>query len=112
MVAPMSLRPDLHQCCGYIRRTPAPTRLQTEAEALNLQGWPIFDERFKKLLEEESNCMHQDLAGNAFPTTCLTACILALIFAAELKYAEENEVEVSTDSEVKAAMALMQMVET
>ena len=83
-------------------------RMQTGAESLNFQGWPILEPRFSDLLENESNAFHQDLAGNAFPTTCVLACILSLIFAGNFRDEGEGNEAAVTDTDIQAAMSLMQ----
>ena len=83
----------------------------TGAESLNFQGWPIFEERFQDLLESESNHVHQDLAGNTFPTTCVAACILAIVFAADLTSEEDGDHACSTAADIDKAMLLLRQAE-
>ena len=82
-------------------------RLITGAESLSFQGWPIFDERFKDLLENESNAAQQDLAGNAFPTTCILACVLAILFAADIDIKQDDEEDERTSSSATAIQQAM-----
>ena len=78
----------------------------TGAESLAFQGWPIYDPRFAELLKNESNNNQQDLAGNAFPTTCIVACVVAIIFAGDVK--EEGDTSISsTAADVQKALQLM-----
>ena len=81
-------------------------RMVTGPESLNFQGWPIFDTRFKDLLEDESNAAQQDLAGNAFPTTCILACVLATLFAADIKQDDEDSTS-SSAAAIEQAMLLL-----
>ena len=81
-------------------------RMLTGAESLAFQGWPIYDPRFAELLQNESNNNQQDLAGNAFPTTCIVACVVAIIFAGDVK--EEGDTSISsTAADVQRALQLM-----
>ena len=79
-------------------------RMLTGAESLAFQGWPIYDPRFAELLKNESNNNQQDLAGNAFPTTCIVACVVAIIFAGDVKEEDESS---STAADVQKALQLM-----
>ena len=78
-------------------------RMVTGAESLNFIGWPIFESRFQDLLDNESNHLMQDLAGNAFPTTCILACVLAIVFAGDIKSKQDVH---SSNADIERAMLL------
>ena len=83
-------------------------RLQTAVESLNFQGWPVFDERFAQLIDNESNHFLQDPAGNASPTTCIVACIVAILISADFKEPSGSETAcISTASDVENAFAML-----
>ena len=72
-------------------------------EALSLAGWPTRRQNMQSMVSERSNAFLQDLAGNAFPSTCIAAVLAALFFAAD-----ECSASVQTDDgDVSEAMALM-----
>ena len=46
-------------------------RLLLGAEALQLQGWPVLDTRWRAMLQKYSDRNLHDIAGNAFPLTII-----------------------------------------
>ena len=80
-------------------------RLICGTEALELLGWPAADKRFGPILEETSQCLLHDLAGNAFATTVLSAIVVAIIFS--IKSFAEDTVDAPSKEEIADAIRLL-----
>ena len=91
---PKSLQPHHRFLLGY--------------ESMLLQGWLVSDSRFKVFVAAAENAFLQDLAGNAFPTTCVQAVVAALLFALRLDDAREEECAlVTSENDVAKAMKML-----
>jgi hypothetical protein len=70
-----------------------------------LQGWPIFEQRWTRLIESCSNSELQSLAGNAFPGTVIASLVGSLVFA--IDWAEEGADSFTDRNAVQSAMDLL-----
>ena len=80
-------------------------RLICGTEALELLGWPAADKRFGPILDETSQCLLHDLAGNAFATTVLSAIVVAIMFS--IKSFAQDTVDAASKEEIDEAMRLL-----
>ena len=80
-------------------------RLLLGAEALQLQGWPVFHTRWRDMLQKYSDRNLHDLAGNAFPLTIIQCLITAVTFAAAAREQFDDHPH-TCDGAVAAALAL------
>jgi site-specific DNA-cytosine methylase len=77
-------------------------------EKMMIQGWPIAGPKFSGIKEsrgDRANGLFEDLAGNAFPCTVMSALITAIVFAIDPKVDQPDEI-VTDDSDVASALAL------
>ena len=73
-----------------------------------IQGWPIAGPKFSGIKEsrgDRANGLFEDLAGNAFPCTVMSALITAIVFAIDPKVDQPDEI-VTDDSDVASVLAL------
>jgi len=79
----VSLSPDDPLSCGCDVH-----RCLLGEESLMFNGFPTRLECFKAMTAERHNSWLQDLAGNAFASTCIAALVMAIIFSLEAREAE------------------------
>jgi site-specific DNA-cytosine methylase len=70
-------------------------RLLHGSEALQLNGWPVNNERLRDLVDSHNPKFLADLAGNSFASTVIVAIVAATLFSA--KYLKEAAVEANLD---------------
>lgn len=78
------------------------------AEALAIQGWPIFSVKWSNMLSDYSDRFLGNLAGNAFPGTVIAAIINALVFS--IDSADTNDGSSTTRGACDEALTLLSEV--
>ena len=90
---------------------PSVHRLLHGREALLLNGFPVGENRFEKLISETKPSFLHDLGGNAFASTVVVSLVAAVLFAVDLKQEGSNET-VQTVDDAAAAIILMKRART
>jgi hypothetical protein len=81
-------------------------RCITGEECLTFQGFPCRSEELSPIVETASNGFLQDLAGNAFPSTCIASILVGLFFATEQRDATPL-LETPAQEDVANALGLL-----
>jgi hypothetical protein len=85
---------SLHRAAGRAIHRP-----MLGVEMLSVNGWPILHPRMHQLTADYTNAFMEDLAGNSFPATVISALIISFLFSIECHTDEEISEQVRTDSD-------------